>query len=650
MNRTVSKGKTKTKQIKKQQEVSSKSFFLQTNDFFERNQKIFIVLSMIAGILMCILLFDVKVSLSGDDSEYLINAGDFWRDFRFPGSFGALYPIVISPIVGLFGYQFILLKSISCIFMLAFLWFFHKSFRHQVSATVLYPTLLLISINSFIFYYAGQTYSEAFFMFVQALFFFYFLKHFIEKQNKDVCLKTDWKKYILLGCIILMMGLTRAIGYGAIGVLILFFAINRRWKELIYSVFVFFVVFVLFQLIKYAVWPGSGSGYDINTIMAKDHYNPIEKENLAGFLNRFTINSHIYLSNFLCQFLGVIPERPSINIDMNVSRTILLYLLYFGSLIVLFKKNNPLLFVGIYVGVMLFSSFFILHTVWGQDRFIMIYYPYILLFLLGGIYYLFQIKTMQKFFFLYPLILIMLCIGTFSSTQKRVGKNIPVLQENLLGDQLYGLTPDVVNFINGSKWAAANLEKDAIIVSRKPSISKVYTGRDFAWAPTDITVPFDSLSLMQNTDDYTIIIVDNYFQNPNIKYVINFREHVPFNEKTVTAALVYMIPNTDLEECMQSLQNQQKEYTFDYPFFFDIVSKVEHRIYDPDMMFNYLLENNIQYILLPQLRMDPTQNTGIYINNTHRFVWVISYKYPDRFGILHVEGKEEPCEIVEFIR
>jgi hypothetical protein len=68
------------------------------------------------------------------------------------------------------------------------------------------------------------------------------------------------------------------------------------------------------------------------------------------------------------------------------------------------------------------------------------------------------------------------------------------------------------------------------------------------------------------------------------------------------------------------------------------------------MMVNYLIETDIRYLLLPQLRIDPTRNTGVYINNVHQFVWYISCKYPDRFGLVYVEGKEEPCEIVEFIR
>ena len=487
-------------------------------------------------------------------------------------------------------------------------------------------------------------------MLVQALFFFYFFKHFIDHQDKSVCLKTDWSKYMLLGCLILMMGLTRAIGYGAIGALIVFFMIGRRWKELIYCVAAFFVVYMLFHTVKYIVWPDSGAAYNINTILAKDHYNPIERESLLGFCNRFVENSQIYLSNFLCQFLGVIHERPGPSIEMNVFRTVLLYLFYLMGMIILFKKNDALLFSGIYAGIMLFSSFFVLHTIWRQDRFIMVYYPYILIFFIGGIFYLLKIKTLQKFFFVFPLLLIVLCIGTFSTTQKRVGRNLPVLKENLSGNKLYGLTPDLVNFINGSKWAAENLDKKAKIISRKPSISKVYTGRDFTWAPTDITVPYDSLSIMQNTNTHSILIVDQLIENYDVKYIINYRAPFTFNDIKITGVLVYLFPNTNLESVYQSLKNEGVNYFIDYQSFFKSSRNVDHRIYDPDMLINYLIENDIRYLLLPQLRVDPNRNSGVFIRNIHLFVWFIPYKYPDRFRLVHTEGKEEPCEIVEFLR
>jgi len=88
----------------------------------------------------------------------------------------------------------------------------------------------------------------------------------------------------------------------------------------------------------------------------------------------------------------------------------------------------------------------------------------------------------------------------------------------------------------------------------------------------------------------------------------------------------------------------------DYLSFFESIKNEDILISDPDILLNSLLENNIRYLLLPQLRVDPTRNTGLYINNIHRLIWFISYKYAERFRFVHVEGKEEPCEIVEFIR
>ena len=640
----------KEKKKNKRPEAISKSFFQKTNDFFEKNQKIFLVISMIAGMLICMLLFDVKVSLSGDDSAYLINAEEFWRHFRYPEAFGALYPIIISPIVGMFGYKLILLKMVSCIFMLAFLWFFYQSFRGKVSAAILCPALLLISTNSYIFFYAVQTYSEALFMLIQALFFCYFCKYFVVKKESDVCLKSDLKKYVLLGGLILALGLTRTIGYGAIGAVIVFFIVEKKWKEMIYCVSAFVAVFVLFQTIKYLIWSGAGLGYDLNSMLAKDHYNPVERESFAGFVNRFIENSQLYLSVFLCQFFGVIKESLTAHYMASTFRTLCLYLLYFCSIGILLKKNKPLLFTGIYVGIMLFATFLVVHAFWKQDRFILVYYPLILIFLSGGFYYLFQLKALRKFYFVYLLILFVCCVGTLSITINRIGRNLPVLQENLFGNQLFGLTPDWQNFIKGSQWAAQHIDKEAVIVSRKPSISRIYTGRDFVWSPTEISVPFDVLTQIHNTDDNTTVVIENTMQNPYIKYIINFREPLQFKEKKVSGVTLLVIPNTELDGFVRSLEGMNIGYSLDYKAFFDSMQDENILIYDPDIMLNNLMETEIRYFLLPQLRIEPTRYTGFYINNVHRLIWFISGKYPNRFRNVHVEGKEEPCEIVEFIR
>jgi hypothetical protein len=647
MKRNVKKPQT---EIKKLQEAPTKSFFQKVTDFFERNRKIFFILSMIAGVLMCLLLFDVKVSLSGDDSDYILYADDFWHHFTFPGFRGPLYPIVLSPFIGIFGMNLIVLKSLSAIFILLSVWFIYKSFRDIIPAIILMPALFLVCICSFVFFYASYTYSEPFFMFLQSVFIYFFSNYFLRKEDSVYDLRKDWHKYLILGAIALCMGLTRSIGYSIVGVVILYFAINKRWKDLIYTFSASILVFCLFQLFKTIVWPDAGSAYDIKNYLAKDYYNPIVIESFTGFISRFVTNSNIYLSAFLCQFMGVIPETPSNIVQTNPFLTILIYLLFFFCLFIVFKRSKALLFTGIYAGIMNFASFVILQSTWGQDRLIVVYYPLILIFLLGGIYYLFQFVTIRKFFFIYLLMILILCIGTFSITANRIGRNLPVLQENMFGNQLYGLTPDWQNFIKGSQWAAQNLDKNAVIVSRKPSISKVYTGRDFVWAPTDITVPFDSLTTLQNTDSHIVIIVENTCQSPYTQYVINAREPLPFKEKTVNGVTIINLPDTDLEAYTQSLQNQNIAYTLDYQTFFNSIQHINIRIYNPDEIRNYLNENDIRYILLAQLRVDPTRYTGLYVNNIHRFIWCISGKYPDSFRTLHVEGKDEPCEIVEFIR
>jgi hypothetical protein len=410
----------------------------------------------------------------------------------------------------------------------------------------------------------------------------------------------------------------------------------------------------MFQIFKSFVWPDAGSAYDIKNYLAKDYYNMnLGMEDLPGFFNRLVDNSNVYLSSCLSQFMGLISEKPSNYMEINPVRTVLFYVLYAVCLAIIFKRNKTLLFVGLYAGIMNFISFVLLQSSWAQDRLIMIYYPFILLFLLGGICYLFQFKALRKFFFIYPLLLIVLCGGTLSITKNRIGRNIPVLQQNLLGDRLYGLTPDWQNFIKGSQWAADNLDKNAVIVSRKPSISKVYTGRDFAGSFSAVTAPTDVLDGLVY-EGRTLLVANaskQLLQGEPVRYIVASDQFFNINGANTNGVCIYAIPNEKLEETMQLFDNAQIGYTFDYNDFLQQCKKIGNfRVYDPDMLIRNLMDMQVDYLLLPQLRMDPTQNTGMYINTTHRFIWYISYKYPGRFQTVHTIGNVEPCEIVKFLK
>jgi hypothetical protein len=517
------------------------------------------------------------------------------------------------------------------------------------------PSILLVSICSYVFFYAGQTFSEPLFMLFQGLFVYFFAKYFLGTDDVSYRLKTDWRKYLILASFALCMTLTRTIGYGVVGVVILFFTIKGRWRDLLYTLAALTLVFSLFQLFKAIAWPGVGEPYGLQFLLSKDAYNPNSGiEDLPGLATRLVENSKTFLSMFLCQFMGLISSIPSIS-QLSISRAILIYLLFIVSLIVMFRRNKALLFIGLYAGVMCFFSFVILHASWRQDRILVVYYPFILLFLLGGICFLFQFKALRKFFFVYPLLFIVIGVGTFLITKDKVQQNLPVLQQNLLGDQLYGLSPDWENFIKACQWATKNLDKEAHIVSRKPSISKVYTGRDFVGIYGIQTVPLDTLRALKNVNsDYTILSMDiskKAVYGSSLQYIVIGRNaNNDGGGQNAFASGVYIVPDSALGKSLQLLTQNEINYTLDYDVFIDSCKKTEDiRIYDPDMLLRNLVDMNVNYLLLPKLRIDPRQDTGQYINTIHNIVKYISLKYQDLFRTVHTVGNKESCEIMELI-
>ncbi|MDR1357040.1 MAG: hypothetical protein LBJ58_05150 [Tannerellaceae bacterium] len=628
--------------------------------FFERNENTLFIFSLLFCAVMCVLLFDVKLSLSGDDSDYLISAENFWRHFAYPGGHAPLYPMLLSPLAGIFGMKLLLFKSLSALFIVLSFWLLYKSFRGVVPSLILMPALLLASVCSYIFFYAGYTYSEPLFMLLQSVFVYFFSKYFLTTgQDASYGLKDGWRKYLVIAAIALCLALARSIGYAVIGAVVIFLLTQRRWKDVLYFNAAFVLVFAAFQILKSLAWPGSGEAYGITRLFSIDPYNPsLGTENFAGIMKRFVENSNIYLSFFLYQFMGFVKETPPEYVLDSPVRTVVTYLLYGLCLAAVFKRNRALLFIGLYAGVMNFTSFVALQSLWAQDRLIMVYYPLMLIFLLGGICYLLRIKALRKGFLLYPLLLVVIACGTLNTTAKKVARNLPVLQQNLLGDNLYGLTPDWRNFIKGSEWAARNLPKDAIIVSRKPSISKVYTGRDFIVTPTTLPFPPEKIMGLKNNrpKGFAFVVSDaakGVFPGEGVKYLASHIRGEKFSLDGTAATLVclYFLPDEEVGGLIEALGANRIPYTLDFDGFIDRLAAIEsYRFYDPEDMRRYLLENKIEYLLLPQLRAYPSRKTDQYINDVHRYREFISLRYPGSFRIVHSIGDDEPCEIAEFIR
>jgi hypothetical protein len=236
------------------------------------------------------------------------------------------------------------------------------------------------------------------------------------------------------------------------------------------------------------------------------------------------------------------------------------------------------------------------------------------------------------------------------------------LQQNILGNDLYGLTPDWENFVRMSRWANDNLPKDAAIVSRKPSISYIYTGREFRGIYNVMQETVEDVIQKYNSakTDTVFIAMDmakGVLANlsPYMQYIIVSKNEGKFsiNNREIKFTGIYAIDKPSVNEQFTSwLDSLDVLYTTDFEGFikqYRETSGTNYAVISPDLLYNSLKDSNVKYLLLPKIRVYTAQSTGQYVNTIHQYVSFINVKYPGSFKMIHAIGKEEICELVEFV-
>lgn len=464
-----------TKKVKKQQEkiVEKRNGF---DHFFEKREKLFFNISIGFAILFSILLFDFKVSVGGDDSAYISRAYNFLHSFRYPTFQAPLYPMVLSIFVGIVGIKIPLLKAFSLICMIGHLILLYKACKGKFSSSILIPALLIVSINSYLLYYGSQTYSEAFFVFLQSWVLLVIFRRIIPLTEKPFVWKEMYKDFLFLGFAIFILSLCRSIGSAAIISLVLFFAIFKKWKHLFASLGSFIGFTAIFEVIKRILWTTKEIGKSQGAILfQKEGYYP-EKgaAELADFWQRFLDNSQYYLSKYLFVLFGFKEPLGKISVGL----TIFAYLIFILALVYAFRKNRYLLYIGLYLTVVFGVTFVGMHKVWIQGRLIYGFYQLIAIFLLSGFYY-FVKDFLPKIKLAYIIIPAVIFIATIQVTGKKVKEHQPIFKENISGNLLSGFSLDWKNYIEMTKWAAKKLPAEEVIACRKPNIAFIYGERKF---------------------------------------------------------------------------------------------------------------------------------------------------------------------------
>ncbi|MFL5764622.1 MAG: hypothetical protein ACJ77K_11825 [Bacteroidia bacterium] len=489
------------------------------NMWFEKNDKKVFYTFLFLSTLFSLLLFDAKVSDGGDDSSYIERAWSLLHEGKFPYYQGPGYPIFLSVFVKMFGLNMVALKFSSLLCQFGFVWFTYKTFVKRVPYTVLVALLSFISVNAYIQYYASQTFTETFFLFLQSVCFYVFFRILDSIEEGTGLLeeaKKNYLKWIVFGILFVALSISKSIAIIAIIPVFGYLLLKRHYKQAFFALAAFLVIRIIYNLITSSIY-GPPDATQFEQILRKDLYKPeLGHEDVSGLIDRFFKNFDLYMSLHIYRIMNPLYKR------LYVAEDIVPSLAYLTSLIlgiftwISYKRNTYIFFVTFYTLMLCFGIFIGIQWLNMQDRLIIIAVPYIFMLFFFGFYMLAKRVAGLQFVFIAIAVIMLLVNLKYSLADKVIGeKKITALKKNLAGDVYYGYTPDWENFLKMSRYCADSLPADAQVISRKPAMSFIYgNGKKFVGQYIVTSMNADTVLMDWKKENVKYVILANLRMNP----------------------------------------------------------------------------------------------------------------------------------------
>ena len=484
--------------------------FEKIENFTKAKANIILIISIVIAVVFSIIFFNPDVTVGGDDSIYIKSAYDFRHGLAFPSWHGSMYSIVLSIVIFVFGLNLIVLKLVSVAFTVGSIYIIQKILLKISNYTVTAFTILATSLSLLLSIYASTTYSEPFFIFIQALYIYLFIKYITSNNN----IKTDWKKMLLFGVLSYLMFQTRTVSIAAVGATLLYLLFEKKFiNSTLYVAFIA-LTHLTFSFYKKIVWKIEHTGFEhqLEILRLKHPYKPNDgNDNLMGFIHRIWDNSEIYLSKHLMKMTGFksIESRES-----NTILTIALLISIFFFAFIVIKKNKKTLFLVLYLVGIIGLTFVSLQKIWDQDRLIIIYFPYIVGIFFMGLWHLFQNKQLKNFQFLPIMFSIILLLSITAQSVKGIEKYS--YKNKFKSGEFSSYNPDWQNYLKATRWASLNLSDTSVVVCRKPGMAWI-SGEGNDIFKGLYNVEYDNADSIQKTFEElgaTHVIMANLRVNP----------------------------------------------------------------------------------------------------------------------------------------
>jgi hypothetical protein len=353
------------------------------NRWFEQNSFRWLLGVLAIGLVASVLSFDIKPSVDGDDTSYVLSAmrivhsGQLPIGFRTPG-----YPIVLSLFVWMFGVNLVMLKATSLLFFLGTIISLFFVLRNRLQPIVLSSLLLLVAINPLMLKYSHQTFSEILFTLVLV-----WAIHFILVASE----KESTRSVFIAALFTMASFYVRIAGATIAGVAVLFFAYQRRWKQLVLYVIMCAALYSPMKI--YELTSGSAAFGQASILMLKNPYNTTDgMETVSGFVDRFINNIFNHANYQIPSALGVpMPQElgvadgqflPNASAFFGVFISVILLV---GCIEPIIRNPKSILaFLGLFVVMYVAFISVALQNIFATPRMLIPIIPYLILGALEG--------------------------------------------------------------------------------------------------------------------------------------------------------------------------------------------------------------------------------------------------------------------------
>lgn len=607
---------------------------------FDENRQWSLFLSLIVGFIFCLLYFKPGISTGGDDSGYVLRAMRLWEKGEFPQFQGPIYPIILAPFYALSNGNLLVLKLLSIPMFLGSLYFIFRTFKSSIQPYDFTILLLTLSINFYWLNYSSLTYSEALFNLIQFGIFYFFYVRFIRGEGsiKDIVILS------ILGILLLK---TRALGAIFFITVFIYFISNKQWKFLKSFAFFSFLMVLLWDGLTHFILKDNNS-IVLSQMLGLLRENPYDASmgiaDISLVFERLFYNTNEYISKHLLQMLGL---RGRGIVEANWYYTLIVIIFFIVAVYFNRSREKIISFSMIYLGIGMFIIF-ITPKMWSQARFIQPFIPIIY------VVTIYEIRALagKKWIWIPGFIISILFILQVFHAKHYVKDNRPVIEAYLNGDKYYDYTPDWQNYFRACEWIGENLETDrGKIACRKPQIAAILSNMDVFHGI--YKVPKNKCSDLQkelgNEDEnYIALDIEKFFENyVSESFSEALQKDFSGNIMDTDKQTNFRLFNIQDKKLYQEIISENEGRNYLLPIESLISEDNNYYVSFSDSLVQILKKNNIEYILLGNLRVYKEKRTEEVFSSVHNFMITITIKYPNMFEKIYETGVEskEPATV-----